>query len=84
MDQGTNAKLIEDVWRIGVRVKANSEGVVERDEIRRCLDLVMEDGENGEEMRRNANKWKDLGSEAVKEGGSSEENFKAFANDIIA
>ena len=84
IDQGTNAKLIEDVWKTGVRVKANNEGVVERDEIRRCLDLVMEDGENGEEMRRNANKWKDLGSEAVKEGGSSEKNFKAFVNDIIA
>ena len=84
MDQGTNAKLIEDVWKTGVRVKANNEGVVERDDIRRCLGLVMEDGENGEEMRRNAKKWKDLGSEAVKEGGSFEENFKAFANDIIA
>ena len=84
IDQGTNAKLIEDVWKTGVRVKANNEGVVERDEIRRCLDLVMEDGENGEEMRRNAKKWKDLGSEAVKEGGSSEKNFKAFVNDIIA
>ncbi|XP_024032150.1 crocetin glucosyltransferase, chloroplastic-like, partial [Morus notabilis] len=46
-DQGTNAKLIEDVWKTGVRVKPNEKGMVESQEIKRCLDLVME----GEELR---------------------------------
>ncbi|XP_048333025.1 phloretin 4'-O-glucosyltransferase [Ziziphus jujuba] len=84
IDQGSNAKLIEDSWKTGLRVKASKEGIVERDEIKRCLELVMGDGEIGEEIRRNAKKWKDLGREAVKVGGSSNKNFKAFVNEIIS
>ncbi|XP_048333019.2 phloretin 4'-O-glucosyltransferase [Ziziphus jujuba] len=79
VDQGSNAKLIEDSWRSGVRVKANKEGTIEKDEIKRCLELVMRD----EEIRRNAKKWKDLGREAAMEGGSSNKNFKAFVNEVI-
>ncbi|XP_059300300.1 UDP-glycosyltransferase 75C1 [Lycium ferocissimum] len=77
-DQGTNAKLIEDVWKTGVRVKANEDGVVESEEIKRCIEIVMDGGEEGEEMRKNAKKWKELAGEALKEGGSSEMNLKAF------
>ena len=36
-DQRTNAKLIEDVWRIGVRVMSNEEGIVQGNEIKRCV-----------------------------------------------
>ncbi|KAF3456678.1 hypothetical protein FNV43_RR01332 [Rhamnella rubrinervis] len=83
-DQGTNAKLIEDLWKTGLRVKANKDGIVERDEIRRCLDLVMEEGEVGEEIRRNAMKWKDMSREAVKEGGSSDKNLMAFVDELVS
>ncbi|GMY32120.1 crocetin glucosyltransferase, chloroplastic-like [Fagus crenata] len=81
-DQGTNAKLIQDVWKTGVRVNVNEEGIVESDEIKRCLELVMGDGERGEEMRKNAKKWKELAREAAKEGGSSYNNLKAFVDEI--
>ncbi|XP_060671325.1 phloretin 4'-O-glucosyltransferase-like [Ziziphus jujuba] len=81
VEQGTNAKLIEDVWETGLRVKANEEGIVEKDEIKRCLELLMGDGEIGEEIRRNAEKWKALGREAAMEGGSSYKNIKAFLGD---
>uniref|UniRef100_A0A2N9G5U6 Uncharacterized protein n=1 Tax=Fagus sylvatica TaxID=28930 RepID=A0A2N9G5U6_FAGSY len=81
-DQGTNAKLIQDVWKTGVRVNVNEEGIVESDEIKRCLELVMGDGDRGEEMRRNAKKWKELAREAAKEGGSSYNNLKAFVDKI--
>ncbi|KAH7521568.1 hypothetical protein FEM48_Zijuj07G0047200 [Ziziphus jujuba var. spinosa] len=77
-DQGTNAKLIEDVWKTGMRVKANKEGIVERDEIKRCLELVMGDDEIG----RNAKKWKDLDRDALKAGGTFDKNFKAFLDEI--
>ncbi|KAL6194112.1 PREDICTED: crocetin glucosyltransferase, chloroplastic-like [Fragaria vesca subsp. vesca] len=77
-DQGTNAKLIEDSWKTGVRVERNEEGVVVGEEIKRCLDLVME----SDKMRRNAKKWKDLAREAVSEGGSSHKNLKAFLEEI--
>ncbi|PAL61205.1 hypothetical protein CEJ83_21275 [Acinetobacter baumannii] len=78
-DQGTNAKIIVDFCKTGVRVKANEEGIVESDEINRCLELVM--GE-GDDFRRNSLKWKDLARDAVKQGGSSHKNLKAFVDDF--
>ncbi|KAA8527883.1 hypothetical protein F0562_035248 [Nyssa sinensis] len=81
-DQGTNAKVIEDVWKTGVRVKANEQGLVSGDEIKSCIEMVMGGGERGEEMRRNAMNWKDLAREAVKEGGSTDMNLKAFVDEI--
>ncbi|KAL8525248.1 hypothetical protein ACS0TY_014759 [Phlomoides rotata] len=78
IDQGTNAKLIEDVWKIGVRVKVNEEGMVESGEIRRCIEEVMDDGEKIRELRKNGDKWKGLAKEAVGENGSSNKNLKAF------
>ena len=81
-DQGTNAKLIEDMWKIGIRVTVNEEGIVESDEFKRCLEIVMGGGEKGEEMRRNAEKWKNLAREAVKDGGSSDKNLKGFVDEV--
>ncbi|XP_058200948.1 crocetin glucosyltransferase, chloroplastic-like [Rhododendron vialii] len=77
-DQATNGKLIEDVWETGVRVTRNEEGIVESDEIKKCIEVVM----GGDEMRNNAKKWKDLGREAFKEGGSSDKNLKTFVEEI--
>ncbi|GAA0138890.1 transferase [Lithospermum erythrorhizon] len=75
-DQPTNAKMIEEVWCNGLRARLNDKGLVEKDELRRCLDVVMGSGEKGEEIRRNALKWRGLALEAVKEGGSSYKNLK--------
>ncbi|CAJ1850080.1 unnamed protein product [Sphenostylis stenocarpa] len=83
-DQGTNAKMVEDVWKTGMRVdgKVNEEGIVEAEEIRKCLEVVMGRGGKGEELRRNAEKWKCLAREAVKEGGSSDRNMRSFLDDV--
>ncbi|KAL6970913.1 Hexosyltransferase [Sarracenia purpurea var. burkii] len=78
IDQTTNAKLIEDVWRVGVRVTRNEKDIVEAYDIKRCIEIVMGGEERGEEMRMNARKLKDLAREAVKEGGSSDLNLKTF------
>ncbi|KAF8388477.1 hypothetical protein HHK36_027149 [Tetracentron sinense] len=81
-DQWTNAKLLEDVWKTGVRVRMNEgEEIVGSDEIKRCLETVM-GGERGKEMKRNAMKWKDLAMEAVKEGGSSDRNLREFVDEV--
>ncbi|KAI3794904.1 hypothetical protein L1987_37545 [Smallanthus sonchifolius] len=77
-DQSTNAKLLEDVWGTGKRVTANEDGVVEGEEIRRCIEMVMGGDEGGVTMRKNAKKWRDLAREVMKEGGSSYMNLKAF------
>ncbi|MED6130802.1 hypothetical protein PIB30_003821 [Stylosanthes scabra] len=84
VEQRTNAKLIEDVWKTGVRVDhcVNGEGIVEADEIVRCLDMVMRNGEKGSELRKNAETWKCLGREAVKEGGSSDRNLITFLHGV--
>ncbi|KAI8010912.1 hypothetical protein LOK49_LG06G02305 [Camellia lanceoleosa] len=76
-DQMMNAKMMT-----GVRKKANEEGIVESEEVKRCIEEVMGGEERGEEMRRNAKKWKELTREAVKEGGSSDLNLKAFVENI--
>lgn len=67
-DQKTNAKLIEDVWKIGVRVENDGDGIVEKEEIRKCVEEVMGSGE----LRMNVKKWKGLAREAAKEGGPSD------------
>ncbi|KAL5542931.1 hypothetical protein UlMin_010641 [Ulmus minor] len=82
-DQITNAKLIEDLWKTGVRVKRKKDGIVEGGEIKRCLELLMGDEEKGKEIRSNAEKWKSLAGEAAREGGSSERNFEAFMNEVL-
>ncbi|TKY47805.1 Crocetin glucosyltransferase [Spatholobus suberectus] len=83
-DQGTNAKLVHDVWKTGVRVddKVNEEGIVEAEEIRKCLEVVMGSGGEGQELRRSAKKWKCLARDAVKEGGSSDRNMRTFLDDV--
>ncbi|GAB4844052.1 hypothetical protein Ancab_014016 [Ancistrocladus abbreviatus] len=77
-DQTTNAKMIEDLWKTGVRVKVNEEGIVESGEIKRCLEIVME----SEEMNRNAKKWRLLAIEAAKDGGSSGRNLREFVKEV--
>lgn len=79
-DQTTNAKLVEDVWRTGVRVEVSQVkgGLVKSEEIKRCLEVVMGD----EDMIGNAKRWRDLAIEAAKEGGSSDRNLKAFIKEV--
>ncbi|KAJ0014826.1 hypothetical protein Pint_21645 [Pistacia integerrima] len=79
-DQATNAKLIENIWKTGVRVSKNEEGIAKSGEIKRCLELVMGEGAKREELTENAKKWRDLAREAANEGGSSDTNLKAFVN----
>ena len=44
-DQGTNVKLIEDVLKTNLKVTVNNDEILEGDEIKRCLELVVGDGE---------------------------------------
>ncbi|KAK6772842.1 hypothetical protein RDI58_028080 [Solanum bulbocastanum] len=76
-DQTTNAKMLEEVWAIGVRAK-EVEGLVKKEELKRCLGILMENGEKGEEIKRNVKKWRNLALDAVKIGGSSHDNLKKF------
>ncbi|XP_052208212.1 UDP-glycosyltransferase 75C1-like [Diospyros lotus] len=77
-DQPTNAKLVEDEFKTGVRARANEDGVFEGAEIKRCVEMVLGRGEKGKELKRNAEKWKALAKEATMEGGSSYLNLRNF------
>ncbi|KAI9194113.1 hypothetical protein LWI28_003221 [Acer negundo] len=77
-DQFMNAKMAEDLWGTGIRAGVNhdeeEDGIVKREEIKRCVEIVMGlDGEKGEEIRKNAAKWRGLSLEA-----SSDVNLRVF------
>ncbi|CAA2971524.1 crocetin glucosyltransferase, chloroplastic-like [Olea europaea var. sylvestris] len=82
-DQGTNAKLIQDVWRTGLRVNPREDGIVESYEIKRCIETIMGDGEKSGELRENAWKWKNSAREAMQEDGSSTKNLKVFVEELV-
>ncbi|KAL4301718.1 hypothetical protein GQ457_10G025460 [Hibiscus cannabinus] len=69
-DQLTDAKFVKEIWGIGVRAE-------EDEELIKCLKQVME-GDMSKEIKRNANKWKELAKKAIREGGSSDECIDEF------
>ncbi|KAJ4723799.1 Glycosyltransferase [Melia azedarach] len=81
-DQPTDAKFVEDIWKVGIRVRVSEDGIVGREEIERCIREVME-GERREEMKENAKKWRELAIEAVSEGGTSDKNIDEFISKFI-
>ncbi|XP_066399767.1 UDP-glycosyltransferase 79-like [Miscanthus floridulus] len=76
-DQPSNAKYVQDVWRVGVRVRPDSDGVVTRKEVERCVRQVME-GERCEEFRLKALEWSKKARKAMSSGGSSDINISDF------
>lgn len=81
-DQPTNAKLVQDVWEMGVRAKQDEKGIVRREIIEENIKLVMEE-EKGKVIRENAKKWKEFARNAVDEGGSSDKNIEEFVSSLI-
>ncbi|KAL9240092.1 hypothetical protein vseg_014351 [Gypsophila vaccaria] len=79
-DQPLNAKLVEDVWKIGVRVNKScgEKGLVKKEEIQRCIQHVM----NNDEIKENAMNLRKLATQALVEGGSSTRNFKLFMKQV--
>uniref|UniRef100_A0ACD5VHX8 Uncharacterized protein n=1 Tax=Avena sativa TaxID=4498 RepID=A0ACD5VHX8_AVESA len=76
-DQTMNAKYIEDVWRVGVRVRANEEDeLITKEELQRCLREVMEDDDG--EYAHNAASWSRKAKCAMSQGGSSDRNIMEF------
>ena len=80
-DQPTNAKFLEDIWRVGLRTRADEKGIVRRENLESRLREIME-GEKGKEIKLNAIKWKQLAREALEDGGSSDKNIDRFVEDL--
>ncbi|TVU08901.1 hypothetical protein EJB05_42328, partial [Eragrostis curvula] len=80
-DQPTNAKYIEDFWRVGVKLRPDAEGIVRKEEVERCVRKVME-GELSEEYRKNATDLSEKAKKAMSEGGSSDSNIVEFLSKL--
>ncbi|KAL4322416.1 hypothetical protein AHAS_Ahas14G0208300 [Arachis hypogaea] len=82
-DQSTNAKYIEDVWKVGIRVPIDEKRIVRREDLNNCIKELME-SEKGEEIKRNAIEWRTLMTRAASEGGSSHKNVIEFVNSLFS
>ncbi|XP_027152212.1 UDP-glycosyltransferase 74C1-like [Coffea eugenioides] len=82
-DQQPHAKFIQDVWKVGIRVKHDKNGLATKEEIGRCIKEVME-GETGKEIKENAMKVSNLAKAAVSEGGSSDTSLNYFISKITS
>ncbi|CAI9092833.1 OLC1v1028173C1 [Oldenlandia corymbosa var. corymbosa] len=80
-DQMTDAKFIEEIWGVGFRAKEDEFGIVRREELLYCLKQVM-DGERSQEIRKNANKWREMAKAAVGEQGSSDQSIDEFVQHL--
>uniref|UniRef100_A0A0D6QR69 Glycosyltransferase n=1 Tax=Araucaria cunninghamii TaxID=56994 RepID=A0A0D6QR69_ARACU len=78
-DQFLNRDYVVDVWRVGLPLNANRDGIIEKTEIQNKIDRILK-AEEGREITKRAMKWKQSAKDAVKEMGSSSVNFGAFVN----
>uniref|UniRef100_A0A0D6QXC0 Glycosyltransferase n=1 Tax=Araucaria cunninghamii TaxID=56994 RepID=A0A0D6QXC0_ARACU len=80
-DQFLNRKYIVDIWKIGLPLNANADGIVEKGEFTEAVARLLV-GEESVKIGKEVSKWKKIASDAVKEGGSSFNNYNLFVNDI--
>ncbi|KAL8160548.1 hypothetical protein V2J09_002085 [Rumex salicifolius] len=81
-DQPTNAKLVEEVFGVGLRLWPNKEGGVGAEEVERCIEDVMV-GPDAESIRARAAEWKTAAREAMADGGSSDTNIQWFIDEVV-
>ncbi|CAJ1947027.1 unnamed protein product [Sphenostylis stenocarpa] len=81
-DQSTNAKLMEDVWKIGIRAPIDDKKLVRGEALKHCIRDIMEN-DKGKEMKNNAVQWSNLAVKAVRNGGSSHKNLLEFINSLF-
>nr|BBB21218.1 UDP-glycosyltransferase superfamily protein [Eucalyptus camaldulensis] len=74
-DQPTNAKLIEDVFKIGVRLRSDRK-------LGKCIEDILASPQS-EELRNNAAALKEVARKVVGHGGSSDRNVQLFVDELI-
>ncbi|KAJ0077541.1 hypothetical protein Patl1_35417 [Pistacia atlantica] len=80
-DQPTNAKLATDVFKIGLRMRPNSDGIVSTEEVGKCIKEIIS-GPKSEEYKKNLTELKVAARKAVAVGGSSDMNIQWFFDEI--
>ncbi|GLJ07726.1 hypothetical protein SUGI_0073260 [Cryptomeria japonica] len=79
-DQHFNSKLAIRLG-IGIQVCEHRNGIPEKRRVEEGVRLVVSKGK-GKEMKRDAEKLKDMAGKVVAEGGSSNTNLKDFVNEM--
>ncbi|EYU38580.1 hypothetical protein MIMGU_mgv1a006196mg [Erythranthe guttata] len=90
-EQFFNERLIVNVIKVGVRVGVEvpamflerENDVVKSEEIRRGVEVLMDEGEEGRERRERAREMGEMAKRAVEEGGSSHRNMAALIQDVV-
>ena len=80
-DQPMNAKLVQDAFRTGVKMRFREDGVVSTEEVERCIVEVME-GPRAKEIKMRAKVLKEAARKALMDGGSSDRNVNQFLTEI--
>jgi UDP:flavonoid glycosyltransferase YjiC (YdhE family) len=77
-DQLYVQSCICDVWKVGLPLKPDDNGIIARDEFKSKIDeLLSDDG-----IRANSLKLKNMAIESVRKGGSSSKNLEDFIEQI--
>ncbi|KAL5707104.1 indole-3-acetate beta-glucosyltransferase [Ranunculus cassubicifolius] len=82
-DQPTNAKLITDVFRTGVRFRGDQDGLVSKEEVQICIGEVI-DGPKAGEFKQRCWELKEETRKTVAHGGSSDAFTQRFVDELIA
>ncbi|MBA0755741.1 hypothetical protein Gogos_022137 [Gossypium gossypioides] len=91
-DQFCNEKLVVQILKIGVNLGANkptmlgdekSGFILNKDHVKNAIDKLMEQGNEGIEMRKRAKELGDEANKAVEVGGSSYMNITLLIQDIL-
>ncbi|CAN6297732.1 unnamed protein product [Urochloa humidicola] len=75
-DQYLNRSYITNVWRTGLAVSPDADGIVTKEELRTKVEEVVGDAE----IKERARLFKDAARRCISEGGSSYENFEKLVN----
>ncbi|KAL3726654.1 hypothetical protein ACJRO7_031547 [Eucalyptus globulus] len=79
-DQRLNRSFICDVWRVGLGVDADENGVITRHEVRTKILAVL----GSDEIKANCQRMKEMARKSVSEGGSSLKNLESLIELIKA
>ncbi|OEL16072.1 Crocetin glucosyltransferase, chloroplastic [Dichanthelium oligosanthes] len=81
-DQPTVAALVEASAGVGVRACLDADGVLERGELQRCVEMVMGSTDGAAAVRARAERWGQRAKEAAAMGGTSQRSLRAFASGL--
>ncbi|XP_021743437.1 UDP-glycosyltransferase 73C3-like [Chenopodium quinoa] len=92
-EQFLNEKFVVEVLRVGASARVENptmnpgeevRGIsLDKEHVKHAIDLVMDDGKEGKEMRERAARLAESAKKAVEKGGSSERSLTLMIQDVI-